>query len=240
MKLVVSEQVGKYLKLAKFGSAEIIIPPVFVLTGANGVGKTALIDGLAYSCGMTGRYMSNEYRTNYDALEMSDLKDNVSGVHLADNEGTPLEFERILRYRADETRARPLALDTEADLMQLLSSHGSHGEVNWKRLDYVMGMGKRFIEGNPGKLLLWLLDEPESGLSFDRIVMIANVFRGVSEVVAGKEKGRFAMVVATQHPLIVESFVGDSRLDLGGWTDGDPFEKTTGCFSSFFDNPTPK
>ena len=193
-----------------------------LLTGANGAGKTVLIDSLAASAGLGGRYSSSETTYSHTDLDMANaIKDHGGAVLTAD--GEKARFDLVLRYRGEETRKSPLALDTFEDMMGLMGPSGSHGQVALVRLSKLLKDAESYLK-KPRKRLLLMLDEPETAVGPDLLLFIGNHLHRLTK--RALRMKRFTVVVATQSPFLALSLerAGATRLDLGGWYKNiDPF-----------------
>jgi predicted ATPase len=207
------------------GRREIVTSQAVVLTGAGGTGKTTLLDALAYSGGLGDRYSSSATTYRYSNLEMNDLSKTHAGAWFADDE--KVEFDRVLRFRGDEVKARPLAMDTMEDMQLMFSNRGSHGQVNINRLGALLQQSGEYLKDEKGKLLV-VLDEPEAGLGMDVIFRLTDHLSLLCRKAVRSK--RLWTVIATQCPFFVMvcQDAGATRLDLGGWRWGDPMELFSG------------
>lgn len=196
-----------------------------VLTGAGGTGKTTFLDALAYSGGLGDRYSSSATTYRYSNLEMNDLSKTHAGAWFAGEE--KIQFDRVLRFRGDEVKARPLAMDTMEDMQLMFSNRGSHGQVNINRLGALLQQSGEYLKDETGKLLV-ALDEPEAGLGMDVIFRLTDHLSLLCRKAVRSK--RLWTVIATQCPFFVMvcQDAGATRLDLGGWRWGDPMELFSG------------
>lgn len=229
MKLLLSPDRGRYFKEVKvdtiFPAGEITVGNSIVLTGSNGSGKSTILNSLALAGGLGDRYSSKKSTYSYSHIDLDEAREKYRGLSIMDGE-KEITFPLVLRYRADETRMMPLAMDLDEDLYQLFDGRGSHGETNLKRLGRIAKQVKDNLSGEKATTLL-LLDEPEAGLSLDIIRIIGRQLTKLS-IIAGQEESHLKLIVATQHPSILrDCLLGFSqRIDLGGWFGGkDPFEE---------------
>jgi predicted ATPase len=192
-----------------------------VLTGANGSGKTTIIDSVALSSGLAGRYSSSHTQKDYQlsSLDFKDALRQVGGLTLYEGR-KKLVFDLVLRYRGEEARVRPMALDTMEDVMMCFRPSGSHGEVNGMRLLNML----KDVEEQKDSRLLFLFDEPEAGLSLEICMGIGRRLQELCKKAV--ESKNLKVMIATQNPFIL--FLceagGATRLDLGKWIRSDPFE----------------
>lgn len=194
-----------------------------VLTGANGSGKTTLLNSIALSAGLAGRYSSSRTTYQFSGLDLDEGKESIGGAALYKG-SKKMKFDLVLRFRGDETKARPIALDTMEDIMMCMGPKGSHGEVNVRKMIKVLKEAEE--ENKKGSRLLLLLDEPEAGLGLDLAMAVANKLSGICKQAI--ESKTFKIIIATQNPFIlfVCEQAGAMRVDLGGWLrKEDPFEE---------------
>lgn len=204
---------------------EIDVSQAVILTGRGGAGKSTLLDALAYSGGLGDRYSSSATTYQYSNLEMNDLSKTHAGAWFADDE--KVQFDRVLRFRGDEVKARPLAMDTIEDMQLLFSNRGSHGEVNINRLGVLLQQAGEYLKNETGKLLV-ALDEPEAGLGMDVIFRLTDHLSLLCRKAV--TTNRLWVVIATQCPFFVMvcQDAGATRVDLGGWKWGDPMDLFSG------------
>lgn len=196
-----------------------------VLTGAGGSGKTTLLDSLAFSGGLGDRYSSSATSYQYTGLEMNELRKTHAGAYFGENK--KIKFHRVLRFRGDEVRARPISMDTMEDMQLIMGSRGSHGEVNINRLATIFQQVGEYLKGETGNLLV-ALDEPEAGLGMDIIFRLTDHLTTLCE--KAFDGSRLWVVIATQCPFFVMvcEKAGATRVDLGGWKWGDPMDLFSG------------
>lgn len=225
MKLVVPEEALdkknpiKRLKLFEKRS-ELVLGPATVLTGANGSGKTSIINAIAAGLGLCDQYST---RTVSQSVQVH----HIDLAHVMELYGllkTDQNFDEVFCYRGDQGGRTPIALDAMEDVMAIFDSKGSHGEVNLAKFaKHILVPAKSLIDN--GKFVLLLMDEPECGFSpeyiIDLCIFLVNAI--------GKAKLDFApslnMVLTTQNPLVLYTALdaGATRIDLGGWKKKDPF-----------------
>jgi len=196
-----------------------------VVTGANGSGKSTLLNGVAAAGGLGDRYSSSKTTYQYSGLEKNEAEKTYGGVALIGDDGEPVEFDRVIRFRGEETRKSPIAMDTMEDMELIFGSQGSHGEVTQRKLGKALMETMDVLEANPDERLLLLLDEPEAGLGLD-FVMAAGM--RISEICKqAMTSDNFRIVIVTQNPFMLVAALAAkaTRIDLGGWLrDFDPYE----------------
>jgi hypothetical protein len=242
---------GSFLKNIPHSLKRIPTTPVgkaIVLTGSNGTGKTALINSFARAAGLGIRFSSSH--SKYDdpsctALDMNEAQSTCGGASLyKDDNSGPLTFDAVFRYRGDETRMMPIAMDTEEDFTNLFGMRASHGQVNLAKLGKLLKDARADLK--KGSKLLLLFDEPETGFSIDIVALVAKRFRELCEELITPHSLLFNsnVVISTQSPFILKSceLGGATRIDLGGWmTDNkDPFKELDDAVLEFINKPFPK
>lgn len=226
IKLLSKAERGRLLQKAKGldGKSTFDVGNAVLLTGANGAGKTVLIDALAASAGLSGRYSSSKTSYAYSSLDSRSATEDHGGASLVEGR-SKIKFDLVLRYRGEETRKGPIALDTLEDIMSIMTSEGSHGQVSLHRLGTLLVEAREYLEKKKGSLLV-LLDEPETAIGPDYLLRMVDRLHILCE--QAMRMDRFKIVIATQNPFLVFGIEsgGATRLDLGGWyEDIDPFPR---------------
>ena len=197
-----------------------------VLTGANGSGKTVLLNSLALAAGLGDRYSSSKTEYRYSGMDIRDAEEKFIGASLYEDK-TELKFDIVLRFRGEEAKVMPIAMDTEEDMTMIFAQHGSHGQANIAKMGEIMTKCKEEV-GKNSKILL-AFDEPETGLDLETQMLIS---RRLNEICAavnrpGSSIDKLKVVVATQNPFILGACLlgGATRIDMGRWTGAkDPFK----------------
>jgi predicted ATPase len=172
----------------------IDLAPVTVLVGDNGVGKSTIVEGLAAAYGINPQGGSSD-SLNETRITESDLHEHLLAVR---NPGGPrggffLRAEMMhglftyLEEHPSTHRADPVFHER------------SHGE---SFLDYVIDRSQ--WTG------LWILDEPESALSFQSCLQLIAVLQSIVD------DGRGQVVLSTHSPVLA-AFPGALLCELGDW-----------------------
>jgi len=197
-----------------------------VLTGANGAGKTVLLNSLAFAAGLGDRYSSSKTSYRYSSVDARNAEENFAGASLYE-EKTELKFDVVLRFRGEEAKVMPIALDTEEDMAMISAQHRSHGQANIAKLGEIMKECKEEVKKNSKILLAY--DEPETGLDLETQILVARRLYEVCEAVNrhGHLMYQLKIIVATQNPFILAACVlgGATRIDMGGWMDAEDLFK---------------
>ncbi|SMY12069.1 AAA family ATPase [Brevibacterium jeotgali] len=164
------------------------LSPITVLVGDNGAGKSTLVEALAIAFGLNPE----------------------GGTHAATHETRPTESElhdhlQIVRGAGASKRGVFLRAETMHGHFSYLESIGpsglhsrSHGEAF---LDYVTERSR--ISG------LWVLDEPESALSFSGCLALIGFLRDLRN--AGSQ------VVLSTHSPVLAALPGAQIYEVGEW-----------------------
>ena len=175
--------------IAQVLDAGLDLGPATVLVGANGAGKSTLVEGIAEAFGLNAeggtRNVRHETRRTTSPLAGHLLLTRSAG---APRGGVFLRAETMYG----------LFTHLEQNLIGDVLHERSHGEAF---LDY--------LQERAGVRGLWVLDEPESALSFDGcmalLVLLADVLEGGSQV-----------ILSTHSPLLA-ALPGAQMLEVGPW-----------------------
>ncbi len=172
--------------------------PLTVLVGMNGSGKSTLLEGIALAYGLSPEGGSRHAR------------------HTTRSTESPLSGELVLSREAGASRwGFFLRAETMHGFFTYLEAHAGP-EVD-EPVFHEMSHGESFVAlvehrfDGPG---LYLLDEPESALSFENTLALAAVLHGL----AGRPD---AQVVLATHSPVLAAVPGARVLELGpeGWTE---------------------
>jgi predicted ATPase len=206
------------------------LEPATVLTGANGSGKTSFINALAAGLGMCDNYVTR--RASKEASFPEVALDRA--IRLWGLLNTDSTFDEVYRFSGGSGGKRPLSADTMEDIVWIMGSKASHGEVNLNRLiRSVLRPAKEKRE--KGDSILLLIDEPECGLSPERVSDVEAIVRSlVFDAInnSAESIGNLTVLVSTQSPLILfgTKATGANHIDMGGWqSDKDPFMALFEC-----------
>lgn len=142
------------------GYKEVELKNLTLLMGPNGTGKSSLLQGLSAK---KNPYEVNYYRESGEAIECISDGD----VH-----------SEILKARQDNGKYRGYLEDTTLDLIMLFQSEGqSNMTMLVSRVEKLI---KQLME-NEGKKLAFLIDELDSGVSFDNILKIASFLENMQK-----------------------------------------------------------
>ncbi|HYY11545.1 MAG TPA: AAA family ATPase [Kineosporiaceae bacterium] len=182
--------------LARLRAAPLDLGPLTVLVGANGSGKSTLLEGLALAVGLSSEGGSVHARHTTRPTE-SDL----SGALQVTRGAGASRWGFFLR--AETMHGFFTYLEEHAGGDDPVFHEMSHGE------SFVALVGRRFDGAG-----LYLLDEPESALSFENCLGLAGVLHGL----AGR--GDAQVVLATHSPVLA-AIPGARVLELGpdGWAE---------------------
>lgn len=141
------------------GYTTIETKPLTILMGPNGVGKSSILQGLA---GKFERFGGSGY--------YGKCGESIS----IENEG---DYElRTLKARQDNGKYRGYFEDTTLDLITLFQSEGqSTMTVFFNRLEKILKESNE----NGGKNVVFLIDEIDSGVSFDNVLQIVGIISNV-------------------------------------------------------------
>ncbi|RJT94924.1 ATP-binding cassette domain-containing protein [Arthrobacter frigidicola] len=170
------------------------LAPATVLVGENGSGKSTIIEALALAYGLSAEGGSTGARNSTRASE-SALAEHLQLIR---NAGAA---RRGYFLRAETMHGFYSYLEANPSLYRpdLTFHEMSHGE------SFLHLVGDRF-EG-PG---LWILDEPESALSFSGCLALLGMLK--DKVATGKSQ----VVMSTHSPLLA-ALPGARILELGEW-----------------------
>ncbi|WIB78407.1 AAA family ATPase [Curtobacterium sp. MCPF17_002] len=169
------------------------LAPVTVLVGDNGVGKSTLVEAMALAFGMGpegGSTMSghstrpSESQLWEHLVLVRELGAAKSGFFLRAE-----TMHGVFTYLEDHPGARPEPVFHER----------SHGE---SFLDFVIDRSEW-----PG---LWILDEPESALSFSGCLALIGLLQSIVDT------GRGQVVLSTHSPVLA-AFPGAAIHEVGEW-----------------------
>lgn len=164
------------------------LSPLTVLVGDNGVGKSTLVEALAIAFGLNpeGGTHSATHRTRATESELHDHLQIVRGAG-ASKRGVFLRAETMYGHFS---------------YLESIGSSGlharSHGEAF---LDYVTERSR--ISG------LWVLDEPESALSFSGCLALIGALRDL--------RAEGSQVVLSTHSPVLAALPGAQIFEVGEW-----------------------
>lgn len=167
--------------------------PVTVLVGENGVGKSTLVEAMALAFGMSPEGGSTG-----------------SGHSTRPSESSLSEHIRVVRDFGAARSGFFLRAETMHGLFTSLEQHpGARPETRYHERSH----GESFLEFVidrarwPG---LWLLDEPESALSFSGCLTLIALLRSIVEDGVGQ-------VVLSTHSPVLAAFPDATVLEVGEW-----------------------
>jgi len=167
--------------------------PATVLVGENGSGKSTLVEAIAHAYGLSPEGGSTGTAHSSRPSE-SDLADHL----------------RLVRNAGTTHRGYFLRAETMHGFFTYLEQNpGSRPETKFHEISH----GESFLElaidrfRGPG---LWVLDEPESALSFSGCLALLGILKDL--VAAGDSQ----VVLSTHSPLLA-SLPGAQILEVGGW-----------------------
>ncbi|PZE86586.1 AAA family ATPase [Curtobacterium sp. MCBD17_032] len=167
--------------------------PVTVLVGENGVGKSTLVEAIALAFGMSPEGGSTG-----------------SGHSTRPSESSLSEHIRVVRDFGAARSGFFLRAETMHGLFTYLEQHpGARPETPYHERSH----GESFLEFVidrarwPG---LWLLDEPESALSFSGCLTLIALLQSIVEDGVGQ-------VVLSTHSPVLAAFPDATVLEVGEW-----------------------
>jgi predicted ATPase len=168
--------------------------PVTVLVGENGSGKSTLVEAIALAYGMSPEGGSTGARHSTRASESG------LGEHL-----------RLVRHPGASRRGYFLRAETMHGFFTYLEANPAWGgpEVPFHEMSH----GESFLElivDRFKKSGLWVLDEPESALSFAGCLSLLSVLKALVA------KGDSQVVISTHSPLLA-AMPGATIYELGDW-----------------------
>lgn len=168
--------------------------PVTVLVGENGSGKSTLVEAVALAYGMSPEGGSTGARHSTRASESG------LGEHL-----------RIVRHPGASRRGYFLRAETMHGFFTYLESNPAWGgpEVPFHEMSH----GESFLElivDRFKKSGLWVLDEPESALSFAGCLSLLSVLKALVA------KGDSQVLISTHSPLLA-AMPGATIYEVGDW-----------------------
>lgn len=170
------------------------LDPVTVIVGDNGVGKSTIIEAVAiqYGMGPEGGGTGSQHTTRRSESSLSEHI-RLRRDHGAPRGGFFLRAETMhgfftyLEEHPNHSRPEPVFHER------------SHGEAF---LDFVVDRARW-----PG---LWVLDEPESALSFSGCLALIGLLQSIVESGVGQ-------VLLSTHSPVLAAFPGATILELGEW-----------------------
>lgn len=168
--------------------------PVTVLVGENGSGKSTLVEAVALAYGMSPEGGSTGARHSTRASESG------LGEHL-----------RLVRHPGASRRGYFLRAETMHGFFTYLESNPAWGgpEVPFHEMSH----GESFLElivDRFKKSGLWVLDEPESALSFAGCLSLLSVLKALVA------KGDSQVLISTHSPLLA-AMPGATIYEVGDW-----------------------
>ncbi|MHA7262224.1 AAA family ATPase [Arthrobacter sp. TMN-37] len=172
----------------------LVLGPATVLVGENGSGKSTIIEALAVAYGLSPEGGSTGAQHSTRATE-STLGDHLQLIRNAGaaRRGYFLRAETMHGFYS-YLEANPSMSRTDLAFHEM-----SHGE------SFLQLVGDRFK--GPG---LWVLDEPESALSFSGCLALLGVLKAV--IATGKSQ----VIMSTHSPLLA-ALPNAQILELGEW-----------------------
>ncbi|MCU1407131.1 MAG: family ATPase [Glaciihabitans sp.] len=166
--------------------------PVTVLVGENGVGKSTLVEAIAiaYGMGSEGGSTGSRHSTRASESDLSEALLLERGIG-ASRDGFFLRAETMHGFFT--------YLEDNPGNDDVVFHERSHGE---SFLDLLAARSRY-----PG---LWILDEPESGLSFTGLLTLLINLRSIVET------GQSQVILSTHSPILA-ALPGADIYELGSW-----------------------
>jgi len=205
------------------------IPRATVVTGNNGTGKTSLLTSISAYFGLSERYSHIKVgeKKGYSGGETGRiLKD--SGVVSIDR-----SFDVVVKYQAPNNKLQVQSIDDIEDISNTFRARYSQGETALAKFnDMLNGLSSALEEGQS---VLFLMDEPEVGISVERLVEVLVILGSLTDITVNRaypprfknllaegkvpEKSDIYLFVVTQNPLIRKMMLanGSEELAFGGW-----------------------
>jgi predicted ATPase len=168
--------------------------PATILVGENGSGKSTLVEGIALAYGLSPEGGSTGARHSTRRTE------SVLGDHL-----------QLVRNAGATRRGYFLRAETMHGLYTYLEENPSTSSPDIPFHD--MSHGESFLQLAADRFRgagLWVLDEPESALSFSGCLSLLSVLK---DLLAG---GKSQVVMSTHSPLLA-ALPGATILEVGPW-----------------------
>lgn len=168
--------------------------PVTVLVGENGSGKSTLVEAIALAYGMSPEGGST------GARHTTRRSESPLGDHL-----------RIVRHPGASRRGYFLRAETMHGFFTYLEGNPTSGDP--EGVFHEMSHGESFLElvvSRFKKSGLWVLDEPESALSFSGCLSLLSVLTALVKT------GDSQVVLSTHSPLLA-AIPGATIYEVGDW-----------------------
>lgn len=145
------------------GYTEVPLKPLSIFMGPNGAGKSSIVQGLMSLLDERNHRGSRHYQDCAASMEL----ETTSDEHIYE----------IISARQDNGKYRGyFGDDMTMDLMALFSSEGQSTMTLF--LSHLRNLEK--YASNPDKEVVYIIDELDSGLSFDNVLKIRNFLRNVT------------------------------------------------------------
>jgi predicted ATPase len=169
------------------------LAPATILVGENGSGKSTVVEAIALAYGLSPEGGSTGARHTTRSSE------SVLGNHL-----------QLIRNAGSSRRGYFLRAETMHGFFTYLEKNPSmHGDLPF----HDMSHGESFLELAVDRFRghgLWVLDEPESALSFNGCLSLLSVLK---ELLAG---GKSQVIMSTHSPMLA-ALPGAQILEVGQW-----------------------